>query len=871
MSNGAQRPPDENGDETRRIDGDATHELSAAPSPTPSASGFTPGTMLGSRYRIVAPLGKGGMGEVYRADDTKLGQPVALKFIHGGMSREFLERVYAEVRIGRQVSHPNVCRLYDIVEAEGYTFFAMEYVDGEDLASLLGRIGRLPPDKALEIARDLCGGLAAVHERGIIHRDLKPANVMIDGRGNARLTDFGLAIASEKVTASESAGTPRYMSPEQLFGREVTPRSDLFSMGIILYEMFTGKRFFDAKTMDDLERQHREPKGSKLASAARLIDPAVGRAIAACLEEDPANRPAGARVVLAMLPGGDALEAAVAAGETPSPEMVAAAATVGDLSVGGAWWALLCVFAGLALCAYLGDRSTLLGLAPLPKPPEVLVERARSILARQGRGGAKMESAYSFDVDRLYLEHMSRRLPPGGFAALRDARPGPWQFYYRQSLGPFVPSNRDGVVLRDDPPRDWGMADVELDASGRLMNYTAMPAQFDAAPGPWPEPDWSPLFEEAGLNRAEWTPTPPQWTAPLASDHRAAWQGTYPGGTAMRIEAAAYRGRPVWFATLPPWVGPRAAPAAREQVSASPLSGVSLLLFALALPVGGGVLARRNLRLGRGDRKGALRVAGFVFVVYSLARIFRADHLSAPGDELWLMIKLLAYPALWAIQVWLVYVALEPYARRRWPRVLISWRRLLSGRWRDPLVGRDVLIGIAAGLANVAMHRASWFLAVWIQPAATIPDTFIHGPTMAFGRVAFFNLFVNLFSGTLYALVYLFALVLLRVIFKKDWIAAVVWVVLVESAIAGEGPLIGGLAGTLRGASYLLVFTRCGLLGVTATLFTLYSLIEVPLTLDWGAWYATRSLPVVLTLAGLAIAAFHASLGGKPLLGRLDD
>ena len=139
---------------------------------------FTPGTLVAGRYRIVSPLGKGGMGEVYRADDIRLGQPVALKFLPAALAADSsrLERLVDEVRIGRQISHPNVCRLYDIGEAAGHHFLVMEYVDGEDLASLLRRIGRLPGDKALEIARGLCAGLAAAHENGIIHRDLKPDN-----------------------------------------------------------------------------------------------------------------------------------------------------------------------------------------------------------------------------------------------------------------------------------------------------------------------------------------------------------------------------------------------------------------------------------------------------------------------------------------------------------------------------------------------------------------------------------------------------------------------------------------------------------------------------------------------------------------------
>ena len=176
---------------------------------------FASGTSIAARYRIVALLGRGGMGEVYRADDLVLGQSVALKFlpVDLGRDQQWLERFRGEVRAARLVSHPNVCRVHDIGEFEGQPFLSMEYVDGEDLASLLRRIGRLPTDKAIDVARQLCAGLAAAHQQGVIHRDLKPANVMLDARGQVRITDFGLAGIPDP-TRSDIAGTPAYMAPE---------------------------------------------------------------------------------------------------------------------------------------------------------------------------------------------------------------------------------------------------------------------------------------------------------------------------------------------------------------------------------------------------------------------------------------------------------------------------------------------------------------------------------------------------------------------------------------------------------------------------------------------------------------------------------
>jgi len=171
---------------------------------------FPPGTVLGERYRVVGKLGKGGMGEVFRADDLKLGQQVALKFLPPEVDRDpvRLTQLHTEVRMARQVSHPNVCRVYDIDEVDGHTFLSMEYVDGEDLASLLRRIGRFNEERGLEISRQVCAGLAAAHERGVIHRDFKPANVMLDAAGHVRITDFGLAGASGETIRRRRRRSP---------------------------------------------------------------------------------------------------------------------------------------------------------------------------------------------------------------------------------------------------------------------------------------------------------------------------------------------------------------------------------------------------------------------------------------------------------------------------------------------------------------------------------------------------------------------------------------------------------------------------------------------------------------------------------------
>ncbi len=343
----------------------------------PVAERFTPGTLLAERYRIVVPLGKGGMGEVYRADDLTLGQSVALKFLPEGLAHhpDRLARFHQELRIARQVSHPNVCRVFDIGKHEGQPFLTMEYIDGQDLAGLLKQVGHLPEEKGIEIARQLCLGLAAAHDQRVLHRDLKPANVLLDGRGQVRITDFGLAGFVENLQeVNLREGTPAYMAPEQLAGKEVSVGSDLFALGLLLYELFTGKKAFPAKTPVELRRLYEEATPSKPSSHVSGMNAAVERVILRCLEKDPKDRPKSAYEVLAGLPGGRPTgRHAVAAERDPVlPRLVADAGGEGAIRPWVGLVMLGVVVASIVLVALLADRTMLFRKVPLPEPPEFL-------------------------------------------------------------------------------------------------------------------------------------------------------------------------------------------------------------------------------------------------------------------------------------------------------------------------------------------------------------------------------------------------------------------------------------------------------------------------------------------------------------------
>jgi serine/threonine protein kinase len=337
---------------------------------------FSPGTVLDGRYRIVAPLGRGGMGEVYRATDLKLDQAVALKFLPLSLSQDArtLNRLYNEVRLARQISHPNVCRIYDIADSAGLPFITMKYIDGEDLRSLLRRIGRLPLEKAFDISRRLCAGLGAAHDRGVLHRDLKPANIMIDAHGNVRITDFGLAVLGDGGEVNHLAsGTPGYMSPEQLEGKPVSIQSDIYSLGLVLYELFTGRRALELK---------RETK-TGISFVGPDLDPQIERALMHCLHPDPRARPSSAIAVSAELTGSDPLAAAIAAGETPAPELVARAGATEGLSVNTAIGCLACVIASLIIFAIVEPGVSSLRRMHVDSP-DALHRAARDTLSSIG-------------------------------------------------------------------------------------------------------------------------------------------------------------------------------------------------------------------------------------------------------------------------------------------------------------------------------------------------------------------------------------------------------------------------------------------------------------------------------------------------------
>jgi serine/threonine-protein kinase len=827
---------------------------------------FEPGTRLGTRYRVVGLLGRGGMGEVYRADDLELGQAVALKFLPPALAGNATElaRFRGEVRVARQIAHPNICRVYDIGEADGHVFLSMEYIDGEDLASVLRRMGRPSSDKALEIARQICLGLAAAHDAGMLHRDLKPANIMIDGRGRVRITDFGLAgLADELTREGGIAGTPAYMAPEQLTGGRVSVRSDVYALGLVLYEVFTGKRAFPATSVAELKQMHESSSLTTPSDLVRDLDPAVEHVVLRCLERDPEQRPPSAYAVLGGLPGGDPLAAVLAAGETPSPELVANAGGRGSLSP---LTAIACVAAGLI---GIGIWAGVVGVdyRVLTRPTQVLSVRADDILARTGSfSPLPRHTAEGFDVNTTHLKYFLR----GNARHEEGVRT---VFFWRR----WSPRRMEAADIHTviagpgDPPLGTGQATVLLDPAGRLLALEAIPPDSAVASGG--KPDWLVLFEAAGLDPASFSPAQLAQPAPAICDTTAAWTGRLPGSGSdkVTVQAGASRGRLVYFSMIHNWGASTAPLDAPPAASAGPIGWLALLI--VALPLAGSIyFAGRNLKLGRGDRKGATRIALFVFTMNMLIAMF-STRLSEEGllaaSSNWVFGRAFAHSLMHAMSMWFAYVAIEPYLRRLWPRLLVSWARLISGRPRDPLVGRDLLVGALAGtaltaLASVIQYAGSRFGFANLPPSisATVASLSLTGLQLAVSGSVCLIYTLNVFVMVL----------VLRLLLQRTWPAVLISVLLISGTFSLQNaPTSGWLVAVLLGGVFIpgliLTIMRFGLLAGATAMFVLFTMSSATGTLDLSSWYASRALVPMVVLAAILIYGAATALGGKPIFG----
>jgi serine/threonine-protein kinase len=701
---------------------------------------------------------------------------------------------------------------------------------------------------------------------------------MLDGQGKVRLTDFGLAgLAAALAGEDVRSGTPSYMSPEQLAGREVTVRSDIYALGLLIYELVTGRRAFEGKGLAELTRKHRDERPIDPSAIVSDLDPAIERTILACLEKDPKRRPPSALVVSAMLAGRDPLEAAIAAGETPSPELVAAAGETEGLRPRTAWLCLAAVVVGVLVLPALQAGRHLLTRVPIEKSPAALEDRARELLTRLGQPKPidhEVGVAYDGDYVRWTQE---REASTARWDSLATGEPPLVQYWYRQSPQQLVAQNLGGRVAWNDPPiQSAGMAGVRYDFRGRLLSLYVVPPQLErpestAEPEGSParravvEPDWTSIFAEAQLDKAAFRRVEPVWTPPFFVDARFAWEGHWPArpDLALRVEAASYRGQHVWFETRSPWTRP-------EREGARSLGGPGprriqafYVVFTVLLVIVGGVLAYRNISLGRGDRRGAFRLALALATIGTASWALRAHHVADPGAELAAFAKGTGLALVVACLVWVFYLALEPYVRRLRPWTLVSWTRLLNGGVSDAVVGRDVLVGLAFGT----------FIALLSQALRSLPgrppDLFGVDALLSSG-ILLSHIVGRVVNSVLGGLALLLLFLILRLATRRDWIAAPLVVVflisgeLAESVQSQDSVWLVLLLSVMAWGAFVVLLLRLGLLAGITAVWTADVLLGPAVIYAPGSWTGATAYVVVPLLLVMAALAFRRATSGHP-------
>ncbi len=614
----------------------------------------------------------------------------------------------------------------------------------------------------------------------------------------------------------------------------------MYSLGLIFYELFTGQAVHQTSSVPELMRAHEESSPSQPSSLVEDMDASVERVILRCLEKEPGDRPKFVQAVSAALPGGDPLAAALAAGETPSPEMVAAAGETGELplKVGIALLSVICaLLIALPILASWMDTHKLGRLRE--NEPAVLKHDAVQWLKQLGyknSADAYPDSTYQF----------------GKFQ----------DFRYRQSSRPLQPRitilfGSSGIwQMSEDNPSllEPGMTSVRLDASKpyspeQLLEFLAVP-ETDESGGQAEAITADRCFQLVGLDPSAFSPVADaerwkNWRPPIYSDDVSVWRG--PDGAESQVIMATRNNRLVYF---------------RRVIAAGDTSGFSItrtkhagnaFLTILAV-VFSGVLALRNLRLGRTDNRGALCLAVYYFAVDIVLGIVVSHHVTDPSTESELAANHLIYSLARSLRVWLYYVGFEPYARRLWPDVLITWSRVLSGRFRDPLVGRDLMVG--------TVFATVFVLAVVANGGSSSEN--LNSADSVLGSIL-----VTHQMGLLIALYYMAILLLCKVFAINTPLAVGLFTVIgtLSATITYGTNSVVLEAWILKPAFYAamaMLYVRFGLLAVVTGLFCNWLLTIAPHTTDFGAWYAVTGNFALATVLLVTFYGFYIStLAGR--------
>jgi len=443
-------------------------------------------------------------------------------------------------------------------------------------------------------------------------------------------------------------------------------------------------------------------------------------------------------------------------------------------------------------------------------------------------------------------------------------RQTPTYFAVRQILGGGV----QGRVNSTDPPmEDIGMIRIDLDPQGRMVYFEEKPTTASLAEGtPVPTIDWNKMLTAAGFDPTACKPTQPHRNPPMFADTRMAWTAPMPErpDVTVTVEAAAYHGRLVHFLEEGPWTP--APGSGSGQSRTEHVSNIFALCILTSLLGGGIVLAWENYRKRRADLGGALRLAGFVLIVSVVTWVIGATHIAADWEAYSLTLEL-AWASLSALFLWMLYVALEPIARRRMPALLISWNRMLAGNFRDPMIGRDLLAGAALGVFSQVMGSLHFLYAGLrgLPPPSPDAGAFV---ILVGGRTPFAQPFSALVSSIFNGLAVMLMLVILQMLFRNRWIGAVAFMAIFVARVALQGGTVfDDVIQTIDIALLVMLILRFGLLAITIYIFV-QQMTNAPITPDTSAWYAWMGFLGVAIIGVMIVYGARTALAGQPVFGQ---
>ena len=559
------------------------------------------------------------------------------------------------------------------------------------------------------------------------------------------------------------------------------------------------------------------------------------------------------------------------------PEMVAAAPKKGSLKPLVALGILAAFFVTAFVIIGLNLKVHTYAFTPFEKSPEILAEKSREILQKIGYSEIPTDSDYEFVQDNSFLQYYGfygnqRNLPPRKEMML-TGQPYDFYFLYRQSPDYLEPVDSVKITENEPPLMMPKMANLKLDVRGRLLEFVMVPPRVGSTEN-GAETDWKIVFELAGLDIAKFKETEFQWTPPVFANKTQAWEGTladFPQ-IPIRVETAEFDNKPVYFRVVAPWDSATEKIIERQSIFEEGQIGIILLILLIALAIIGSiVLAYRNIKAGRGDLRGGLKLTIFLFLLAFAGQMIEADHVPTVWGELSIIYEAISYAGINSFLVGIFYIALEPFVRRSWSEMLISWSRLMAGDFRDPMVGRDVLVGGLMGLGHmIGIHTGFILMRLFLgENDSLLIFVFLDSLNSFSGLIGLF--LNNIVTNTIAGLIVVFIALFFYLITKKKYLGVIgvgsLFFILQLLIIISIYHWIFVFAALINGACLMVALGRHGLLGMISFWVFFEAIYEYPMTFDTSSFYFPQSVLNIIIILGLATYAFYISIAGQPVFG----